>query len=114
MTTTTNENRVALKTIDGLSILDAMDIFYFHADGRYAMVYKADTPQAVKVYHSITEVEKTLPSYFFRCHRSYLVNLNHIVKVMGKTKSLLMRDLNEVPLSDEKVKFLKEILFKQA
>jgi len=47
---------------------------------------------------SITEAEQQLSSYgFFRCHRSYLINLHHIQKI--NYSSIIMDNNTEIPLS---------------
>ena len=50
-------------------------------------------------------VEKKLLNYgFFRCHHSYLVNLNKISEIRNKT--IFIND-NEIPISRTRYKSLK-------
>lgn len=52
------------------------DIMYFESDAHYVNLY---TPNDVRTFvDSLKEIEPTLPSYFVRCSRSYLVNIDYV------------------------------------
>lgn len=64
---------------------------------------------------SISEFHTRLPQeQFFRCHRSYLVNLSKIKEIIpwfNNTYLLRLHDLNvEVPVSRSKVKEFRQIM----
>ncbi|MNP53954.1 Transcriptional regulatory protein YpdB [compost metagenome] len=64
---------------------------------------------------SISEFHSRLPQdRFFRCHRSYLVNLSKIKEIIpwfNNTYLLRLRDLDfEVPVSRSKVKEFRQIM----
>lgn len=82
------------------------DILYAETYGRKVNVY---TKQKVYDTHiSLGEIEKKLnKEQFFRCHRGYLVNLQHIE---GIEKEHLTIDGNQIPISRFKVKELKKSL----
>lgn len=61
---------------------------------------------------TLREVEDKLP-YFYRCHRSYLVNLARIKALVTYGKNsygLVLENRTEIPVSRTKVKELKELL----
>lgn len=61
---------------------------------------------------TLREVEDKLP-YFYRCHRSYLVNLARIKALVTYGKNsygLVLENNTEIPVSRTKVKELKELL----
>jgi len=64
---------------------------------------------------NITEFCNKLPSaHFFRCHRSYCVNLNKIREIepwFNNTYILRLRDLEfQVPVSRSKVKEFRQLM----
>lgn len=61
---------------------------------------------------TLCEVEDKLP-YFYRCHRSYLVNLARIKALVTYGKNsygLVLENNTEIPVSRTKIKELKELL----
>lgn len=61
---------------------------------------------------TLREVEDKLP-YFYRCHRSYLVNLARIKALVTYGKNsygLVLENRTEIPVSRTKIKELKELL----
>lgn len=64
-----------LKSENQLIKFDYDDIVYLKADGNYSILYLKDHTKHI-IYQSLKEFEKDLPeNNFFRCHRSYIVNL---------------------------------------
>lgn len=65
---------------------------------------------------TLTELEKRLQYYgFFRCHRSYIVNLQKVREIITWSKNsyslrLHVQDDSVVPLSRTKLQQLKELL----
>jgi two-component system LytT family response regulator len=59
-------------------VMNARDIIYCAADVNYTEIFTADGTK-VLVTKTLGKVEEILAfPFFFRCHKSYLVNLNHI------------------------------------
>jgi two-component system LytT family response regulator len=70
--------KVYVPTTGGFKIVDSDDIEYLQADGNYTTMFMADGSKQV-ITRSIGEFEEQLGNgTFFRCHKSYLVNINHI------------------------------------
>ena len=46
---------------------------------------------------SLSNVEKQLDEYFFKCHRSFLVNLRHVSQI--KSNCVVLKNGTEVPIS---------------
>lgn len=64
---------------------------------------------------NITEFcNKLLPAHFFRCHRSFCVNLNKIREIepwFNNTYILRLKDLEfEIPVSRSKVKEFRQLM----
>ena len=52
------------------------DVIYVESQGKKVVIHTKS--EAVEYYDKMQELEKTLGNSFFRCHRSYLVNMNHV------------------------------------
>jgi two-component system LytT family response regulator len=72
--------RIALPVKDGLVYIQVADIIRLESDGSYSTIYSAQNKKHV-VSKNIGEYEDILPSkYFFRVHKSHLVNIQKVKK----------------------------------
>lgn len=70
--------RLMLKHREGLSFIDIPSILLIQREERSSVLYLADGARYV-TSDSLGELAERLPeNMFFRCHKSYIVNLNHI------------------------------------
>lgn len=70
--------RMMLKHRDGVSFVNMDDILLIQREERSTVIYTADG-KAYSTSDTLTETEAKLdPQAFFRCHRSYIINLNRI------------------------------------
>lgn len=76
--------------------LDFDEVRYIEALGDY-VVFHLEQERHV-VYKRMKELEATLPEQFCRIHNSYIVNLNHIVKIEDKQVHI---GLMELPVSEK-------------
>jgi ABC-2 type transport system ATP-binding protein len=95
-------------------LVDPADILYAAAqDDR---TYLQTTGDRLPTQFTLTELEKRLArSGFFRAHRSFLVNLQHVKEVIPYTRdsySLRLKDENrtEIPLSKSAAQELRDLL----
>jgi len=89
------------------------DIYYAEAHEKMTFVYTKRESWVMPM--NITEFCSKLPaSHFFRCHRSYCVNLNKIREIepwFNNTYILRLRDLEfEVPVSRSKMKEFRQLM----
>ncbi len=94
-------------------VTDINDIYYAEAHEKMTFVYTRRESYVMPM--NITEFCSRLPeSHFFRCHRSYCVNLNKIREIepwFNNTYILRLRDLDfEVPVSRSKVKEFRQLM----
>ena len=70
--------RIMLRHREGVSFIDLQDILLVQREDRATVLYTADGGRYV-TGDSLAEMEERLHSdAFFRCHKSYIINLNHI------------------------------------
>lgn len=79
-TGTSIKNKVALPTPNGYQMESINNIIYCKADVNYTIIHTVKN-EKITVSKTLKIIEDILPSeYFFRVHKSYLVNLNYIKK----------------------------------
>jgi len=71
-------SKVALPTLTGFKLEKINNIIYCEADDNYTRIHTAQGTE-ILVSKTLKFVEELLPAeYFFRIHKTYLVNLNYI------------------------------------
>ena len=74
----TIDGRLMLRHREGVSFIDLNDILLVQREDRATVLYTRDDGRYV-TGDSLAEMEDRLPKdVFFRCHKSYIINLNHI------------------------------------
>ncbi len=82
-------------------------IVYCEVQGRKVYIHKNDG-NIVDYYEKLESLEKRLPGRFFRCHRSYLVNLAYIRGCGGG--QILLEGNGEIPVSRLRERELRQAL----
>ena len=91
-----SEERICFNLGDRSQVLSWSEIQYIQSENVYVNVVTVS--QRILVRMKMKELEKKMPeSMFFKPHRSYLVNLKHILSF--DSKKIRMADGLEVPLS---------------
>lgn len=73
--------RLMLRHKEGVAFLDMDDILLIQREERMTVIYTADGGRYV-TSDTLSELEERLPEkMFFRSHKSYIVNINHIVSI---------------------------------
>lgn len=106
------DKKIVLQTAETIFVVRMEDIIYLQADGSYTRFYTTS--------HGVLTITKKLIDFeylessgpFFRTHRSYIVNLNHIKKVDKKEFILMMNNDAEVYLAQDKKNLLLEKIIK--
>ncbi len=74
--------KIAIPNKDGLSILTTSEVLYLEGDAKYTTLYMVSGERFVSS-KNIGEFEDLLdPEQFFRCHRSWMINLKHVVRFL--------------------------------
>lgn len=107
------DRRINLLRNDNIIVTDTADIYYAEAQEKVTKVYTKNGEFTMPV--SISDFHSRLPQdMFFRCHRSYVVNLSQIREIVpwfNNTYLLRLRDLEaEVPVSRGKVKEFRQLM----
>jgi two-component system response regulator LytT len=107
--------KLLVKSQARMFLVDAEDMIYAAIQDGTITIFARDF-EGVSNYRTIEELGASLDSdHFWRPHRSYLVNINHIKEVVPWFKSSYMLKMNdkrasEIPVSRAQTKRLRELL----
>ena len=92
--------KITIPQQDGFEILDTADILYCKADDNYTEIYLNNNKKKL-VSKTLKYFEEALTdSGFARIHKSFLVNVNEVIKYKkGKGGSVVLRNGKEVMVS---------------
>ena len=106
--------KIGLAAQSGISFVYLSDIICCKAEGNYCMVYLKSDNKVEIISKTLKEFEISLSPYnFFRIHRSYLINLEHIREYLRYNNNsdgdggvvIMDNDLN-IPVSRDKKRHL--------
>jgi two-component system LytT family response regulator len=94
-------SRLLINEGNKITVIPVQDIYYFEAQADYVQVFSR---QGIFTKHStLTAMENQLPeSGFLRIHRSYLINLNYVLKIEKQSKDqrmVIMKNDKSLPVS---------------
>ncbi|MFD1361839.1 LytTR family transcriptional regulator DNA-binding domain-containing protein [Lentibacillus salinarum] len=110
--TTTNLFKIPAKVDDKMILFDPPEIDYIESQDGKAMIVINDESYAMD--STLTEVEKKLEIYgFYRCHRSYIVNLQKVREIITWSKNTYSLRIDNpiqstIPLSRTKIQDIQE------
>jgi two-component system, LytTR family, response regulator len=103
--------KIVLSTSKGLLFTQLDDIIYLKADGSYTHIYFKDqsrvtTTKRISEYEKLEEIGD-----FMRIHRSHIININHISKIIKQDGGQVeMINGEELSISNEKKSQLMDMI----
>lgn len=95
------KNRVVVRNNNEIRIIPARDIVYLEAYDDYVKIFTEDSYYLKK--KTLTYYEDTLvPEQFFRTHRSFMINLQHLMRIETLAKNsyvAILKSGKKIPLS---------------
>lgn len=90
----TTISTICIKSYSDYQFVALQDIIYLKADNNTTDI-QLHNGKTVNAYKTLKHFENTLPFYFLRIHKSYIVNINHVSRIhFSKSKCYL--NYNEV------------------
>ena len=83
-------SKIALAYSKGIQYISLKNIIYLSADRSYTTFHLVGGEQLLLTNRSLTEFESLLEPDFFRIHRSFLINLNHVDKFSNEDGGLVI------------------------
>jgi len=109
---TANLFKIPAKVDDKMILFDPPEIDYIESQGGKAMIVIND--QSYAMDSTLAEIEKKLNVYgFYRCHRSYIVNLQKVREIITWSKNTYSLRIDNkaqstIPLSRTKIQDIQE------
>ncbi|WP_315067298.1 LytTR family DNA-binding domain-containing protein [uncultured Clostridium sp.] len=106
-------NKINLWKNEKIIVVSMNDIYYCAAEERITHVFTKNDEYSVSL--GIAEFYETLPKdTFFKCHRSYIVNVNKIREIIpwfNNTYNLKLQDIDfQIPVSRSNIKEFKQLM----
>jgi len=106
-------NKISLWKNEKIIVVDVDNIYYCLARERVTFIFTKNEEYSVNL--CISEFYKKLPkNIFFKCHRSYIVNLNKISEIIpwfNNTYNLKLQNINhDIPVSRSNIKEFKHLM----
>jgi len=97
--------KIALPVKDGVFFIKHCNIYYFKADGMYTEIHSFNNDKLLisKPLKYFVDLLSDV-DFFFRCHRSFFINIQHIKQIVKKDGNyILMENDAVVNVSKEKL-----------
>lgn len=106
-----NVKKIAFPTIEGFELMHTNQILYCRAESNYCSIKKIDGNTKM-VAKTLKFVEEVLPATSFkRIHKSYVINLNYVVRYHKANKEIELTNGEKLPVSFRKEdEFINAIL----
>lgn len=104
--------KITIHTTGVVKFVDLNDILYLKADGSYThiIIKNNDIIMASKVLKSFEDTLSNQPE-FYRCHKSYIVNINYLKEFVRSDGGYLkMENGHQVSISNEKLDGLFQLI----
>lgn len=91
------QNAFLISNKDESILLEYNNIFYFEA--REKKIFVRTLKEEYCFYDTLDELQESLPNYFLRCHRSFIVNANLINKLLTSSNMIELKQGFSIPVS---------------
>jgi len=95
------EQRLMLQTAGSVHFVKISDIIRCESDINYTTFFLS-TGKSIMVSKTMGEFERLLPAFFFRAHRSHLINLNYVVEVKKRSGIAILSNNEKIEVSFRK------------
>ncbi len=97
---TKSNNQISISTLEGIIFLETEKITHVNGSGNYSTFYMIDG-EKIMASKSLSHYESLLPvEIFYRCHQSYLVNLQYVKKILTKEGNMVeLKNGSQAPIA---------------
>jgi two-component system LytT family response regulator len=105
-----NHDRIKITTTRGWEFIVLDELIRIEADGVYSKAY-VQNGDLLTITKPIKKLEEELSrKYFFRPHRSHLINVKQVIRFDSSQNSIIMSDNSKVPLARRRNKAFNDLL----
>jgi two-component system LytT family response regulator len=103
-------DKLIVNNLNGFSVLELNDIISLSGEGSYTQI-RLTNQKPILSSKVLKDYEEVLNDDFFRIHRSYIINLNHLKEYSGIDGGYaIMKDNSKIMISRRKLpEFMKKI-----
>lgn len=106
---TFRSHKLVIQQLDNATFINHEDIQYLKADNNYTDIVTIE--KSVTASKTIKYFESQLPTPpFYRCHQSYLVNIQFLSEYDKKDQAITMKNGTQIPLSKNRKAGLFELI----
>ena len=98
---------VMLRSGGSTHVINPHEVQFVQSQGRKVLVSYVDGREFY-AYAALSDLEKQLPGSFVRCHKSYLANMEHVIR--GCHEALTMTTGAQVPVSQRQYRAVRDAL----
>ena len=104
--------RLVVNTIKESELIELENIYYIEAENIYSTIFLPNNKKIICSQRSIKDYEEMLTDKgFFRCHKSYLVNLQQIASIDKQEGSeIILKNKSHIPLARRRKEELMSLL----
>jgi DNA-binding LytR/AlgR family response regulator len=105
---------LAVSVAGQIDLIPVESVLAIHGDGDYSSIERLDARRHLHK-KTLTALECVLPPRFQRVHRSHIVNMNHVTRIVvheGGSRSLVLANGTRVPVGRSYVKALQTDLIR--
>lgn len=104
--------RLVVNTVKESELIELENILYIEADNVYSTIYATNAKKITCSQRSIKDYEEMLTNKgFFRCHKSYIVNLSQIASLdKHEGSEIILKDKTHIPLARRRKEELMSLL----
>lgn len=88
-------------------LVEPSRISYIESDRRKVRIHAG--AEEIEAYASLSDLSAELPASLIQCHKSFLVNMDHVKEL--KADSVVLSSNQVVPVSQKRRKFVREAVF---
>lgn len=100
---------IVVKTPLGFDYFDYEEIVMIEAIGNCSKIHALNRACPVRVLHNLAFFEKKhCETKFYRCHKSFIINLIHVETMILKKHEIHLRMNLTVPLSESCLRYIKQ------
>lgn len=103
-------DKIVVSSLDSLEVIALQEILFFRSESNYTHI-QLQSGKVHLISKTLKSFELKLSTPFFRVHKSYLINSNHIESYSFKDNTLQISGNMKIPVSrrkkDEVITFLK-------
>ncbi len=101
---------LSVTKLSAIELLEVSEISYIKADGHYSQIHLSNTEDTFLHSKSIEKIQMLLPEQFERIHRSYIVNINQVKRLLIESGGRYFAELHnseQLPIGRARFQELK-------